>query len=247
MSHEAGLKQALDDLAQAAPSTAPPSIATMRRRGDAMRRRRRSAAAAAGVLVACGVLGAVLQAVDRGDTDTALDASRDVSETSPTPEPAEIPCATSDRAKQWCPLGELGQATWREISEAFSGKVVPQRGVESELGQGAELPATTRVLTFEGVFKSDADWRPSPRLRVAVYVLPTAVATEPSIELRGGFSADFENGEGLATITQSDGTIIDIRFWGAQDPAGSGQVDQPTIDIFRTGLNRLAYGSPGQS
>jgi len=106
--------------------------------------------------------------------------------------------------------------------------------------RGPEAPENTDMYTFEAWIGSPDE--PESRFRLmGDAVVPQLGDTKPpSIETHPAFPEDFRFGQGAVTITQSDGTVIYLRFWGTTPDAVDtmGSLDVPVL--FREAADRLA-------
>lgn len=230
----------LDLLANAAPQfAAPPALRKPRR---STRRQAILLAAVATLLIPTGVTAAVVALRDN-------EAARgvDAAPASVLGTPAAVPeseaynysagCDAAEESQGYCPIDPQGQRTWDELVAAFDGYLTPITLVmipQSE--RGPEAPGNTDMYTFEAWIGSPDEPESRFRLRADVTVPQSEDTKPPSIETHPAFPEDFRFGQGLVTITQSDGTVIYLRFWGPVATMGS--LDVPVL--FREAADRLA-------
>lgn len=139
----------------------------------------------------------------------------------------EQTCRHRDRAQAWCPLDDEGRRQWEAIVDAFEHHLTPTRLVGGPSDDGH------RNYNFSATFGTPSELVDEPQLWVLVYVPAHPERTKPGIEQieQIGRNRDYRWGYGHVAVTQRDGTVLTIRFWGGSPnrPAPAGTLDENAL------------------
>lgn len=239
MTRDADLHRALDDFAQSAPTSTAPTIALVEQTQATARRRTRKRIALAMGLTAATILASsvIFKPFWEAKSTTATD---------PTEPPTsaitsvERYCPDEDRAQGLCPIDMAGEAILHEVQDAFAGKLQPIRLVAADItSNDSTMPPGTRVYTFDAALTT-ASKGDSPRIRIDYYAPPRATPTSPMLKYHPGFPTNFSSGDGIATITRADGTVIEVRMWGGQDQQDPRMVNSEAVELAVAAVTALS-------
>lgn len=213
-----------------------------------VRRRRLGVTAAVGAVAAVTAAAAVLTqrpwATDpspAGTTPSSLESAESVSTSDDPALDLEAACGKDARREGRCPIGPVGEELWTQVVEAFDHTLADPSLSEVGMEEGGVHYLFTAHIgnevvthpTFPSPLTQPNDTKPN--LRVAVIVPATSLPSSPTISISSDDrdNEDFRLGLGRLTITRSNGTVIDMRFWGATpttpNPASPGTLDVPQL------------------